>query len=356
MSNGRNGGARRSPYLFIILAAILLLVLIFFAMRAMNAWDAYEVEAAVTPVPTPTVRNIAVTPDPNLVTHTPAPSPTPSYLSNGSRGEMVTRMQERLQELGYYTGVIDGQFGSGTKAAVQNFQRQHGLAADGVAGVQTLGLLYSDEAHEMEANDTLEGDIPLLVNASHPLPEDFVPADLVTIRSVAGEVFIYADTSVQGVREAVEHLIEMVNAAKADGVGPWKIREGYRTLQAQQSIFDSRVEAFISDSGMTRAQAVSATRLTVADPGCSEHHTGLAFDLNADDPNTAFVDTAQYAWLMLHCWDYGFIMRYMDDKTDITGILGEEWHVRYVGVEHSLKMKELNYCLEEYVDYLTNQQ
>ena len=354
MPNGRNSGARRSPYLFIMLAAILLLVLIFSAMRAMNAWNAYEAEAAVTPVPTPTVRNIAVTPDPNLITHTPAPSPTPSYLSNGSKGEMVTQMQQRLQELGYYTGIVDGQFGSGTKAAVQNFQRQHGLAADGVAGAQTLGMLYSDEAHKMEANDTLAGDSPLLVNSGHPLPDDFVPADLVTIRTVAGEMFIYEDTSVQGVREAVEHLMEMIEAAKADGVTPWKIREGYRTLQAQQRIFDRQVEEYITERGMTRAQAVSATRQTVADPGSSEHHTGLAFDLNV--PGEAFADTAQYAWLMLHCWDYGFIMRYTDDKTDITGILGEEWHVRYVGLEHSQKMKELDLCLEEYVAYLQDQQ
>ena len=72
-------------------------------------------------------------------------------------------------------------------------------------------------------------------------------------------------------------------------------------------------------------------------------------------PGEYFADTAQYLWLNAHCWDYGFIMRYTDDKQDITGITGEEWHVRYVGVEHSQKMQELGYCLEEYVEYLNGQ-
>ena len=105
---------------------------------------------------------------------------------------------------------------------------------------------------------------------------------------------------------------------------------------------------------MSRAKAISATRQQVADPGCSEHHTGLAFDLNV--PGAYFADTAQYQWLSEHCWEYGFIMRYTDDKQDITGILGEEWHVRYVGVQHSMTIRQMGYCLEEYVDYLEKQQ
>ena len=107
------------------------------------------------------------------------------------------------------------------------------------------------------------------------------------------------------------------------------------------------------EEALTKAQATSRTRLAVADPGCSEHHTGLAFDLNV--PGRYFVDTAQYIWLKQHCWDYGFIMRYTDEKEDITGIIGEEWHVRYVGLDHAKKIQELGYCLEEYIDWLNQQ-
>jgi len=118
---------RRSPYLFMLLAAVLIILLIIFALRAMNSWEEYEREAAITPVPTPTVRNVAVTPNVALVTHTPSPTATPSYLANGSEGEMVYQLQSRLQELGYYNGVVDGQYGNGTKNAVKIFQQQHGL-------------------------------------------------------------------------------------------------------------------------------------------------------------------------------------------------------------------------------------
>ena len=88
--------------------------------------------------------------------------------------------------------------------------------------------------------------------------------------------------------------------------------------------------------------------------GCSEHHTGLAFDMTV--PGTsAFVGTKQCTWLHANCWDYGFIIRYTDDKQDITGFMGEEWHIRYVGKEHSLNMKDSGLCLEEYLQYVQPQ-
>ncbi len=351
---------RRNPYLFILLAVVLMVLALVFGLRAMNAWQVYEKEAAITPVPTPTVRKVAVTGDPYLVTFTPAPSPTPAYLSNGSKGEMVTQLQQRLQQLGYYTAGIDGQYGNGTREAVRIFQEQHGLEADGVAGQKTMAVLYSDQAKYITITPTpapyqmTESDLLLLVNRDNKLPEDYQPRDLVKVKEIGGSNMLYADNDVKGVREAVEALNDMVTAAKADGIGPWKVREGYRTLKYQQQIFDNYVNRYMNDNGMNRSQAISATRQTVADPGCSEHHTGLAFDINANDPDNAFVDTAQYVWMNKHCWEYGFIMRYTDEKQDITGVLGEEWHIRYVGKEHSLKIRDLGMCLEEYLDWLSN--
>ena len=345
---------RRSPYLFIILFAVLLIALVIVSARAMNTWNEYEAEAAVTPVPTATVRPVSVTPDPNRATPTPAPtaapSPTPSYLSAGAQGQMVAELQTRLQELGYYTGKIDGDYGSGTKAAVQAFQQMNGLDADGVAGQKTLAVLLSDSAVPKPGPvDTLAGSVPLLVNKWNPLPAGFEPADLVTVKDLAGNVMTYERDSIQAVREATEALIRMLKAAQADGISPWKLREAYRTVADQQRIFNNRVKSY-EDAGNTHSQALAITRREVADPGSSEHHTGLAFDLNV--PGQYFVDTAQYLWLKKHCWDYGFIMRYTDEKDDITGITGEEWHIRYVGVDHAQKMRDLDYCLEEYVEYL----
>lgn len=457
---------RRNPMLFCFLAALLIVLMIIFAFLAANSQRrigdlqaAYDKDAAFQPSPSPTVRLIAVTPDPYLVTHVPQPSPTPAYLTNGSRGEMVVQLQQRLKELHYYTGEVDGQYGNGTREAVRYFQAQHGLENDGVAGQQTLALLYSDQAipcpftpvpqPEPQATQvmavqtpspvyetpsmqlmgygasgesvtklqqrlqqlgyytgTLDGqygngtaeavkvfqaqhglssdgiagektiqllfsgnakyititptpspvyltgdNILLLVNRQNKLPDDFVPGDLVKVKDICGDNVLYASQNTQGVREAVVALNEMVTAAKADGIGPWKIREGYRTIEDQQEIFDNSVYSYRKD-GQTKSQAISSTRLTVADPGCSEHHTGLAFDLNANNPDLPFADTAQYAWLQKHCWEYGFIMRYTDEKEHITGFLGEEWHVRYVGKEHSLKMRDMGLCLEEYIIWL----
>lgn len=361
MPKKRSASRGRSPFLFIALAAVLLLALLFTSMRAMNAWNEYDREAAVTPVPTPTVRPVLVTQDPARITPVPTPTivPTPAALRSGSAGEEVTRMQQKLKELGFYSGSVDGQFGNGTQQAVKLFQRQHGLEADGIAGPKTLEMLYSGNAHPIEITptpkkpDTLAGDIPLLVNKEHPVGKDYEPADLVRVKDVLGNIMTYADEKDRGVREAVEALGEMIRAAQADGITPWKLRTAYRSYASQQSIFNRQVEEYISERQLSRSQAVSATRLTVADPGCSEHHTGLAFDLNV--PGETFGDTAQYVWLQKHCWEYGFIMRYTDEKQDITGFMGEEWHVRYVGKAHSIPMRDNGMCLEEYVEFLKKQ-
>ena len=74
--NARNKSGRRAPYLFMALAMLLLLALIFLGVRALNAWNAYEKAAAITPTPSPTVRPVSVTTPPDFVTYTPAPSPT----------------------------------------------------------------------------------------------------------------------------------------------------------------------------------------------------------------------------------------------------------------------------------------
>ena len=355
------GRKKRSPYLFIILVAVMLTALAVVGARAMNAWNMYETEAAVTPTPSSTVLSISVTPDPSRVTpgptappaptDSPAPTDAPKYLTVGAQGQMVSDLQTRLKELGYYEGQIDGDFGSGTKAAVEAFQQVNGLEADGIAGQKTLTLLYSDQALPKPGPvDTLEGSVPLLVNKWHPLSAAFEPRDLVRVKDVAGNIMTYERDDIQAVREAAEALTRMIRAAQADGVSPWKLREAYRTIADQKRIFNNRVNTYMKENELTRSQAVARTRQSVANPGESEHHTGLAFDLNV--PGQSFGDTAQYVWLKQNCWDYGFIMRYTDEKDDITGIVGEEWHVRYVGVEHAQKMRDMDYCLEEYVDYL----
>lgn len=287
---------------------------------------------------------------------TPTPSATPAMLSSGSSGDEVKALQSRLQQLGFYSGVLDGDYGKGTRAAVKLFQAQHGLDDDGIAGQKTLEMLYSNDAQPMLVTPTpaavqvLAGSQPLLVNRQHPVASDFAPADLVNLSEYCDSSLVkikYDGT--QGVREAADALLRMLEAAKADGITNWQVSAAYRSYADQQRIFDNKVKSFQNnnpDWNLSRCR--SAASVTVADPGASEHHTGLAFDMTV--PNTSmFLGTKQCTWLHQHCWEYGFILRYTDEKQQITGFAGEAWHIRYVGTEHSLAMQQSGQCLEEYL-------
>lgn len=287
---------------------------------------------------------------------TPTPSATPAMLSSGSSGDEVKALQSRLQQLGFYSGVLDGDYGKGTRAAVKLFQAQHGLDDDGIAGQKTLEMLYSNDAQPMLVTPTpaavqvLAGSQPLLVNRQHPVASDFAPADLVNLSEYCDSSLVkikYDGT--QGVREAADALLRMLEAAKTDGITNWQVSAAYRSYADQQRIFDNKVKSFQNNNpDWSLSRCRSAASVTVADPGASEHHTGLAFDMTV--PNTSmFLGTKQCTWLHQHCWEYGFILRYTDEKQQITGFAGEAWHIRYVGTEHSLAMQQSGQCLEEYL-------
>ena len=120
---------------------------------------------------------------------------------------------------------------------------------------------------------------------------------------------------------------------------------GYRTAEDQQHLFDQSAER----NGLEHAQKY------VAQPGGSEHHTGLVVDLsilNGDGTSSDYDGAGEYAWINETCQDYGWVVRYDQAKAELTGIYDEPWHFRYVGVPHATKMTELGLCLEEYIDYL----
>ena len=279
---------------------------------------------------------------------TPTPSPTPALLRKGDRGKSVSVMQERLKELGYYNGNVDGDFGGGTEEALRLFQSQNGLDVDGVAATMTFSLLYSSEARQVTITPTPDPNaLPMLVSRDYPIDESFKPRDLVKLKNVIpSAVATVKGSDIEGDRTAVNAMIEMFKAAHADGVTDWQISAGYRSWKYQQKLFDKQVQEYLNE-GFSRENAVSATRKTVADPGTSEHHTGLAFDITV--PGTIFKGTPEQKWLHKHCWEYGFVIRYQEDKEKLTGYIAECWHIRYVGLPHSIDMRDRNLCLEEYL-------
>ena len=287
-------------------------------------------------------------------TPAPAAASAGTVLRYGDKGDAVQKMQARLSELGYDVGTPDGVFGKGTKKAVQAFQRRNGLETDGEAGPKTLEKLYSEDAVPMPSQDpvnVLEGDLPVLVNKDHPLDELFVPADLVPLKDVLNSKLVktkYKDT--KAVREAAEALETMLEAAKADGVTKWQVSTAYRSWTQQENTLNSKINSYLKkNKGWSRKKARNAALNTVAEPGYSEHQLGLAIDINV--PGTSsFAGTKQCKWLHAHCWEYGFIVRYTKEKKAITGFDEEAWHIRYVGVKHALRMRDLGLCLEEYLE------
>ena len=188
----------------------------------------------------------------------------------------------------------------------------------------------STEAPQTETQAAPEDDSwkLILVNADHPLPEGYT----VTLKALRNGH--YVDERIY------PELQQMFDDARAQGIYPF-INESYRTAERQQQIMDNYIARY-ENQGMSHDAAVAKALTIVAVPGTSEHQLGIAADIGG-------AVYAIYDWLAEHSWEYGFILRYPPDKTDITGINGEQWHYRYVGPEAAREIFERGVTLEEYL-------
>ncbi len=178
-----------------------------------------------------------------------------------------------------------------------------------------------------------EAQKPMLVGPNNPIPSDFVP----------NLVDIYGGYKFD--KKAVKALNDMMEAAKKDGISLY-VLSAYRSFESQTRLFTQKVDEYVG-YGNDKETAVVYASKWVAKPGTSEHGTGLAVDLNSLEES--FDQTAAFKWLQEHCAEYGFIMRYPKDKTDITKINYEPWHYRYVGSNHAKIIMEQGITLEEYL-------
>ena len=136
-------------------------------------------------------------------------------------------------------------------------------------------------------------------------------------------------------------LEELFDQADKDGIKLYGV-SGYRSYTTQQFVYQNNINRF----GMANAEIYSAK------PGASEHQTGLAVDVSCASMGSSlsagFAQTKEGIWLAEHCANYGFIIRYPMDRTDITGYGYEPWHIRYVGKEVAKYLTENDLVLEEY--------
>lgn len=203
-----------------------------------------------------------------------------------------------------------------------------------------------DEALEDESQENENGEpqeLPwnlVLVNNKNPMEAGYeVPefVDLAHGYSVDSRIGEAAKKMLQDAKEAGMKII---------------ICSAYRSVERQEEIFNQSLQDRLN-SGLNYWEAFSDTRMSVAEPGTSEHALGLALDLISNQYtglDEKQQETKEAKWLAANCHKYGFILRYPPEKTAITGIIYEPWHYRYVGVEDATKIMELGITLEEYLE------
>ncbi len=185
----------------------------------------------------------------------------------------------------------------------------------------------------------------LVVNPWNYVPEGYEP-DLVPIND---SYLAYADMKVD--RSCYDALIAMMTDCNELSGARVYVVSAYRSLARQTNNFNRKVNYWMQ-KGYSKQDATAKASTSVAVPGTSEHQLGLAVDII--DTRSWSLDSSQETftgqrWLMAHCWEYGFILRYPKDKIDITGIIYEPWHYRYVGKEVAAEIHESGLTLEEYI-------
>lgn len=193
--------------------------------------------------------------------------------------------------------------------------------------VDTLAEFFTGLQTQLDEN---REDV-LLVNETHPLPADYQPDELVLLYEQPRS-FQLARSDFYLTRETYEAAERMFGAAAKSGQTGYIITSAYRSREAQEAIYQQ------SEPGLAQK------------PGCSEHETGLAIDVTVRRDSGDFGDTSQCKWLLAHCHEYGFIQRYPEGKENITGIVYEPWHYRYVGEKAARAIHRAQCTLEEYCE------
>ena len=231
-------------------------------------------------------------------------------------------------------GAITGQGSSDTSGSSVT-------SSDEPSSEENQETAYTWTTVQMAEADERQGDL-ILVNSTHEYRSE--PEDLL--------IFYGNKTNSYGLKEAemyakssvVTAMNNMMDAFKeATGNTSVLLTSAYRDVDYQQQLYDADLAA----SGLSTSDSVSK-------PGYSEHHTGYALDLSYQSSagNNYLDGTGDYAWLVENCYKYGFIVRYTEDKSSITGIISEPWHYRYVGTVHAEAITKGGYCLEEYIEMI----
>lgn len=177
----------------------------------------------------------------------------------------------------------------------------------------------------------------LLVNSEYAVEKAGIQSDIINLftHKELNTGYQLLNNEIKLSEEIAEKFSEMIAAAEEDGVSNFLISSGYRDFNEQNRLYKE----------MGTDYALPA--------GHSEHNLGLALDVGSTQMKMK--EAPEGKWIEENSWKSGFILRYPANKTDITGIQYEPWHIRYVGLPHSAIMQEMNLALEEYLDYLKDE-
>ncbi|MDR0974911.1 MAG: M15 family metallopeptidase [Ruminococcus sp.] len=219
----------------------------------------------------------------------------------------------------------------------------------GSQGGNESEILIITTAEETEGTDELADNewALYLVNNENSLPADYDN----TLENEIGLTLVFSDYRDYFFDDrAAPYLIKMLEDSAEDGVNLYVVST-YRTQEYQQNNLDSSVNDRMAQ-GMDYDTAYADALESVALPGHSEHNAGLAADIMTPSytsmEDDGFKNTEEYEWLSKNAAKYGFILRYPEGKQNVTGIIYEPWHYRFVGVYHATKIAESGLTLEEY--------
>lgn len=173
------------------------------------------------------------------------------------------------------------------------------------------------------------------VNLCYRLPEDYTPELKPALQGSA----------VQLDARVAPYYQKMYDAAKADGctLTPYS---GYSAYSRQAENYNRKLQAYLKQ-GLSQAEATEKTQSRILPAGASEHNLGFSIDIVSASAD--FVSTQEFSWLCTHAAAYGFVLRYPENKTDITKMVYQPWHWRFVGETAAKEMQKKDLCLEEYL-------
>ncbi len=260
------------------------------------------------------------------------------YLNNGYSGneinDIYTLSSDNQAMLLKYDYIDFNNYKSINNFNVDNYDRYENYLNNTDLDIETVVTYVNiglDNEQYTNINDIIDPySVDVLVNKYNKLPDNFVPEDLI---SIPGYEYYKLD------KVASEKLLELISAALVENIviAPYS---AYRSYTYQEGLYDR----YASANGTAEADTYSARA------GHSEHQTGLAVDIKEPSYSSSTVSPETYEWILDNAHKYGFIVRYTENNTHITGYIEEPWHLRYLGEDLATKVVDSNLTYDEYYD------